>query len=193
MFHPDRELNRIIYDILQKDGKSISALSKELEKRGYRFHRLILTGYLRALTDLKVLKEKEIPPAKVYTPVRGRDRDIYEILGDKAIQISKEPDRNDQLILYALNRLFARAIFDEELKRAGVKELNVGREATSDERQEAKKMLVARGFKISSSSMTFMPENEMEEDYIDLLESIICDQFEISYLIKETKQTRLSI
>jgi DNA-binding PadR family transcriptional regulator len=193
LFHPERELNRIIYEILQKEGKSISALSKELEQRGYKFHRLILTGYLRALTDLKFLKEREIPPAKVYIPTRARERDIYEIMGEKAIQITDDIEMGEQLILYALNRLFDRAIFEEELKRAGVRESNSGREATNEERQAAKKMLVARGFKISSSSTAFMPQTDMNQEYIHLLESVICDQFAISYLIKETKQTKLSI
>lgn len=193
MFHPEKELNRIIYELVKKEGKSISALSKELESRGYKFHRLILTGYLRALTDLKILKEKVIPPAKIYIPARPRDKDIYEIIGEKASEITGDSEKSDRLVLYALNRLFDRAIFDEELKRAGIQEKDVGREATNEERQEAKRMLVARGFKISTATKAFMPEDNMEEEYIRLLESIITEQFGLSHLIKETKQTRLSI
>lgn len=193
MFHPEKELNRIIYELLQKEGKSISALSKELESRGYKFHRLILTGYLRALTDLKILKEKSIPPAKIYIPARSRDKDIYEVVGEKASEIADDREKSEKLILYTLNRLFERAVFEEELKRAGIREKDVGREATNEERQEAKKMLVSRGFRINPTSKAFMPEEEMEDEYIRLLESIITEQFGISHLIKETKQTRLSI
>jgi hypothetical protein len=82
MFNPDRALKDHIFDILKNDGMSISALSRELETRGIVLHRLILTGYLRALTDYNYLKEKMVPPAKVYVPVKGRDKDIYEVVGD---------------------------------------------------------------------------------------------------------------
>ncbi len=66
MFHPDKEMRDLLFEILNNDGKSISAISRELEEQGCSIHRLILTGYLRALTDLNILKEKEVPPAKVY-------------------------------------------------------------------------------------------------------------------------------
>ncbi|HRR67139.1 MAG TPA: hypothetical protein P5063_05780, partial [Methanomassiliicoccales archaeon] len=70
MFHPDRDLKQTIISMLSEEGRSISYLSKELKKQGFDMHRLILTGYLRALSDLNILKEKEVPPAKVYTAVK---------------------------------------------------------------------------------------------------------------------------
>ena len=71
MYNPDKEFARIIIDCLGKDGKSISALSKDLEDRGIKMHRLIITGYLRALTDQGVLREREIPPSKIYQPIKA--------------------------------------------------------------------------------------------------------------------------
>ena len=70
MYNPDKEFDRIIIECLGKDGKSISALSKDLESRGIKMHRLIITGYLRAMTDLGYLKEREIPPSKIYQPIK---------------------------------------------------------------------------------------------------------------------------
>ena len=77
MFHPDRDLKQVIITTLSEEGRSISYLSRELKKQGFDMHRLTLTGYLRAMTDLNILKEKDVPPAKIYTPVKGKERDIY--------------------------------------------------------------------------------------------------------------------
>ncbi|WNY26704.1 hypothetical protein MsAm2_04770 [Methanolapillus ohkumae] len=57
-----------IFDLL-KDGRqlSISGITRELKKRGIHEHRLIVTGYLRALNDLKRLNEFDLSPSKIYT------------------------------------------------------------------------------------------------------------------------------
>ncbi|HPP45052.1 MAG TPA: hypothetical protein PK446_04615, partial [Methanomassiliicoccaceae archaeon] len=123
MFNPDKLMKDLIYDILRTEGMSISALSRALEERGVSIHRLILTGYLRALTDLNELKEKEVPPAKIYIPVRAKDKDVYELVGQHARSICSG-DEADRLILYALNRLFKRPVFQEELKHAGVRNMS---------------------------------------------------------------------
>ena len=81
-------------------------------------HRLTLTGYLRAMTDLNILKEKDVPPAKIYTPVKGKERDIYLKIAEEAKLI--RGDRSADLTLYVLFKLFRRPIFKEELERAGV-------------------------------------------------------------------------
>jgi hypothetical protein len=194
MFHPERDLRRIIIDSLGEEGESISALSRDLEKEGHALHRLILTGYLRALTDLNVLREKEVPPAKIYVPAKGADKDIYQVVGDKARQMLPEPDKADALTLFALGRLFKRPVFQEELVRAGVNGQPAGRQATKEERQEAKNILVKVGFKIPDSSRAFIIDSlGMEAQYIELMTDIIVEAFDIAYLVRETRQTKLSL
>ena len=44
MFNPEKDFNRKVIETLGKDGRSISALAKELEAQGIKHHRLILTA-----------------------------------------------------------------------------------------------------------------------------------------------------
>ncbi len=191
MFHPERDLKFVILELLTDDGRSISSLSRELKKNGYELHRLILTGYLRALTDQHVLKEKDVPPAKIYVPIRGRQKDIYDVINEAAHNLA-EGRRAEELSLYAMWRLFKRPVFAEELARAGISGEPRGRQATPEERLEAKKVLVRSGFKIPDSSRAYVPDaNDLGADYQTLLEVIVAAQLDISYLVRETKQTKL--
>ena len=62
------DLSAEIYDLL-KDGRqlSISGVTRELKARNLNEHRLIVTGYLRALHDLDHLNEFDLSPSKIYT------------------------------------------------------------------------------------------------------------------------------
>jgi len=192
MFHPDRDLRLIILEILKEDGKSISAISRELEKRGYNQHRLILTGYLRAMTDLNVLKEKEIPPAKLYVVAKGREQNVYELVGERIRQLYGEGEKSDKLILVVLSRIMHRAVFADELAKAGVR-TSPGNEASKEERQEAKQALIRSGFKVPDSLKAYTIEApECDKDYAEVLTRLLADLYNIHYLVKETKQTRLN-
>jgi len=192
MFHPERDLRLAILDILKEEGKSISAISRELEARGYQQHRLILTGYLRGLTDLNVLRERNVPPSKIYVPIKGKEKDLYEYIGEKVRQSFGEGEKSDALILYTLVRIFKRPVFSDELSKSGIKG-PVGREVSKDERQEAKQVLMKSGFKIPDSIKAYSLESpEFEKDYIELMTRVLIEVFDITYLIRETKQTRLS-
>ena len=78
MFSPEKDLSRKIVETLGKDGMSISSLDKELAKMGIKDHRLVLTGYLRAMTDLGYLKMRDVPPAKIYVPAKRLPDSVYE-------------------------------------------------------------------------------------------------------------------
>ncbi len=192
MFHPDRDLKQIIISMLSDDGRSISYLSRELKKQGFDMHRLTLTGYLRALSDMNVLKEKDVPPAKIYTPIKGKERDIYLRVAEqsKIMALDKYPD----LTLYALYKLFKRPIFKEELERAGVFEFSPGVQAKEEEIADARKFMQKTGFKIPTSSKAYVPASEeLESTFQNLLVQILINDSECSYLVKETKQAKLDL
>jgi len=192
MFHPDRDLKQIIISMISEDGRSISYLSRELKKQGFDMHRLTLTGYLRALSDMNVLKEKDVPPAKIYTPVKGKERDIYLRVAEqaKALALDKYPE----LTLYTLYKLFKRPIFKEELERAGVFEFSPGVQAKDEEIVDVRKFMQKTGFKIPTSSKAYVPENEdLESLFQGLLAQILINDSECSYLVKETKQVKLDL
>ena len=193
MFHPEHDLRFAILEILREDGKSISAISRELEQRGFDLHRLILTGYLRALTDSGVLREKEVPPSKIYQPIKGKEKDIYETVSEAAHTIASDSEEADELTLYSLFRMFRRPIFQEELARAGIEGPSFGRTATKEERQEAKQILTKAGFKVPDSSKAYLMEEspELEKQFCDLMVFALISRQDVSYLVRETKQTKL--
>ncbi|MCE5296854.1 MAG: hypothetical protein LLG16_07110 [Euryarchaeota archaeon] len=191
MTDPDKALKEDIFDILKNDGKSISALSRDLEERGINIHRLILTGYLRALTDYNYLQEREVPPAKVYIPVKGKEKDIYEMVGEFARKLENGPDA-DLLILYSLNRLFRRPVFFEELRKAGVRDMPSAKQVGIEERQEAKKFIQRAGLKIADINLAYRNDDpSMAPRYEDLLSMVLCYTMSFSRLVRDTKQTKL--
>ncbi|MCD4843012.1 MAG: hypothetical protein K8R25_00825 [Methanosarcinales archaeon] len=108
-----------VRDMLKEQQLSISAISRELKKKGYDIHRLIITGYLRALYDTGYLEETEIPPSKVYTyNHKKQQRDIYLILEERLKDVDSE--YRFPAAVYILTSLFNRPCFRYELNLVGV-------------------------------------------------------------------------
>ena len=97
---------------------SISSIARELKKNGYDQHRLILTGYLRALNDMGYMEEIDIPPSKVYIFKAGMKRDVYTILKEhlKDIDITERLE----IAVFILSSLFHRPCFKYELELLGI-------------------------------------------------------------------------
>jgi len=108
----------IITEMLANQQMSISRIARELKKSGYDQHRLILTGYLRALHDTGYLEELDIPPSKVYALRANLNRDIYGILKEhlKDIDVSERLE----IAVYILTSLFHRPAFKYELGLLGI-------------------------------------------------------------------------
>ena len=186
MFNPDKEFARIIVDCLGKDGKSISALSKDLEARGIKIHRLLITGYLRALTDQGILRERDVPPSKIYQPMKPLPETIYDAVSRSCRNLT---DDADELILYVLNRLFKRPIFDTELKAAGVMR-PIGKPASDHDVNESKKVLKRAG-NIGIGQKAFFPDKEYPERYYEVLADLVIETRGGRHLVMETRQTKL--
>jgi len=186
MFNPEKDFNRKVIECLGKDGKSISALSKELMTIGIKHHRLILTGYLRAMTDMNILREREVPPSKIYQPIRSLPESIYESVGKSCRKLSQDPD---ELILYVLHALFKRPVFESELRLAGVTR-PIGRPASDHEVSESRKILRRSGNVVPSQSASY-PSKDFPEIYADVLSDAILDVKDSRYLVMDTRQTKL--
>jgi len=192
MFRPDKDLRETILDLVASDGKSISAIHRDLQERKVDVHRLILTGYLRALTDLKIVKEMDVPPSKVYTPARQRDPDIYEAVGDTARRIMPAADA-DRLILYSLLKLFNRPVFLEELRAAGVK-ASIGHVVTPEKRAEAKNFLKKGKIKVPDSSPAFTLEGaDLQPRFEALMATMILDSLNASALVMREPARQVKI
>jgi hypothetical protein len=144
----EEKLNYKLLELLEGRQLSISGLSRELKAGGIDEHRLFLTGYLRALRDLDILEEIEVPPSKIYSLPEKADNYIPESIPEKIEDSSSEknkdrkqpelPDPEDiysifrtQLFkidldlripvgVYVVTRLFERPCFRKELKLMGI-------------------------------------------------------------------------
>lgn len=186
MFNPEKEFHRLVIEALGKDGKSISSLAKDLEKMGFKHHRLILTGYLRALTDMNVLKERDVPPSKIYQPIKALPDSIYESVGKACRKVSPDPD---ELILYCLCKIFKRPVFEHELKYAGVTR-SIGRPALDHEVQECRKFLRRTG-SVIQGTVAVHPAKDFPEEFSLVLADMALESTESRYLVMDTKQTKL--
>jgi hypothetical protein len=112
------EYYHILTKIMVNKQMSISSIARELKKNGYDQHRLILTGYLRALHELGHLDEIDIPPSKVYIFKSGMKRDVYTILKDhlKDIDITERLE----IAVFILSSLLHRPCFKYELELLGI-------------------------------------------------------------------------
>ncbi|MGD9963653.1 MAG: hypothetical protein AB7S97_07140 [Thermoplasmata archaeon] len=191
MFSPEKDMRDLVIEVLKKDPASISGLSRELAGRGVKMHRLELTGYLKALADLDILKEKDIKPAKVFSVSGGRDRSLYEMVGDRVNEMPGTSTERATIAAYCLQRLFKRAVFDMEVMRCGVDGIVEGRKATPDERAEAKSILVRMGYKVPNSDVPTVVEAELEPLFVRVLADIVVDKFGLRSHAKETTQTKL--
>lgn len=132
----EEKLNLKILELLEGRRLSISGLSRELKAIGIDEHRLVLTGYLRALRDLEILDEIEIPPSKIYTlpektsePLSDKNKEfrspelsdpeeLYSILRTQLLKINL--DFRIPVGVYIVSRLFERPCFRRELKLIGI-------------------------------------------------------------------------
>lgn len=191
MFSPQKDMKELVLEILKKDAMSISGLSRELAARGVKLHRLELTGYLKALADMSVLKEKDIKPAKVFSVSASRERNLFEVVGESSARYARTDDDRATLAAYTLQRLFKRAVFDMEIRRCGVEGAVEGRKATPEERSEAKALLTRTGYKVPNSDVPTVVEKDLEEKFIQVLADVVVEGFNAKSYLKETTQLKL--
>ena len=188
---PER-LKDLIIKYVKEEERSISSLSRRLEEEGHKMHRLVLTGYLKALTDVGVLREKEIPPAKVYTTSAHRDKNLYEAVGEKCLALKVKEDEKAEAAVYTLQKLFHRPIFFEELKQCGFKEgMEDAEQITGDERREAKAALTKAKVHLPYNDPAYIVKKDYELIYQDILTDIIIESFKAKRLVIGTKQLKL--
>ena len=112
------EFYNILTELLANKQMSISSIARELKKKGFDYHRLILTGYLRALHDRGFLEEIDIPPSKVYTFKPNIKKDIYNIIKEHLKDI--ETSERLEIAIFILTSLFHRPCFKYELGLLGM-------------------------------------------------------------------------
>lgn len=187
----EKNLTEIILDIIKIDPKSISGITRDINAGGYKYHKLVVTGYLKALEDLGYVRERDLPPSKVYYKSIPHKKDIYESIGDKVSDMDLTKKNQILVAIYILGRLFHRPIFRQELTRCG---LTGDIEATMvepDEAAEARKIILKAGFQIPRKEPAYEAKYDLEDKFQQIVIEIFIEQFGIRKLIFEGTQSKL--
>ena len=191
MFSPDKQLKEIILEEIRSEPVSISGLVRKLKSRGIDIHRLVLTGYLKALTDTGVIREKAIPPSKIFTPVGSKEMTIYEAIANACEENGLDKRKATAVAVYTLERLFHRPIFRRELNEMKMGETAELRHAPQATVAEARRILAKAGYRIPESEPAYTVEGEYEHESRAVLTSALSASYRLSYLALDTKQMTL--
>ncbi|MGC8663538.1 MAG: hypothetical protein ACP5SF_03215 [Thermoplasmata archaeon] len=183
-----KTLRETIIEILNQEEMSISSISKKLEKEGFKIHRLILTGYLQALRDLNILKEKEIQPSKIYTVMRIEEKNIYEILTEF---FTDHPESGD-LCVFVLYKFFKRPILKWEIDRCGASKPEFAERVYGESRKETIDVFDALGIPITKNMPAYVPKKDYYNEYMDIMTQLIIRTFNLQkYTINKKTQLKL--
>lgn len=190
-FDKEQSLKERILSDLTTEEKSISGLQKSLEDKGFSHHRLYLTGYLKALVDVGLLKEKEIKPARIYSPLYNESRDIYDYAG-KVSRIYDEEMSGDY-VLMLLYTLFSRPVFMREIERCNVDLPRNYRKVTSAKRMEYVMKLQEAGIKIPQNNMMVEPLSRDPSHLMILMRDLLVSIFDLRRLTIPEESTQKTL
>ena len=198
MLIPDVTFKSRIFQELMNGDKSISTLHRALQDDGHKVHRLVLTGYLKAMEEMGVLTSREFPPSKVYSISSNMEQDIYETVKEICANMNDIPESNrPEIILYFFQKLFKRPVFLSELQRAGISgdPESFAVKIPNEERLEAKKLLTKRGYKLAHKEQAYLVQADIRYDreFDLLLQQAFLHKFKASNLAIDTKQTTLGM
>lgn len=186
------EFYNTLTGILANKQMSISSIARELKKNGHDHHRLILTGYLRALHDMGYLEETDIPPSIVYTFKNSPKRDIYAIVKDHL----KEFDISDRLeiAVFILSSLFHRPCFKYELGLLGIEARKTGAVKESKDPRLKEYRAAAARIKIPGDDPAFEVGDggDLVQKGNEVLIGIINELIDLDGLKAKYQQTKLA-
>jgi hypothetical protein len=192
LFVPERNLKDLVVSYLREQERSISALTKQLKADGYSFHRLFVTGYLKALADAGILREKDIPPAKVYGTSAHREPNLYELVGSRCREATREEAEQVRLAIGVLQKLFRRPIFLREMRECGFAGAIDAPQAPREEREEARRGLVKLGLPLPTNEPAYATQDRRNEVRDEILFDLVIERFGMGSLVLETKQMKLT-
>ena len=191
MYFLEKNFKNLILSYVKKEEKSISGLAKELESEGHKMHRLYLAGYLKALTDLGILKEKNIPPSKVYTTSVHLDKTLYESIGEKCRDLKISEDRKATAAAFILQRLFKRPVFLSEIRMCGFEGVVVSSKATPEERTDIRNYLLKSGLAIPGNDPAYKVEDRFMNEFEVVVTNALLEKFDATSLIVDTRQAKI--
>jgi hypothetical protein len=187
----ERELKDLILELIKTDPKSISGITRELKDQGQIFHKLVVTGYLKALTDMGYLRERDLPPSKIYYKSIPHKKDIYESLGEKVSELDLSKRNQIILAIDILGRLFNRPVFRHELIRCGFTGDIDAPSADPETVTQARKFLSKAGVKIPKNEPAFESRMAYDHEFQKIVLDIFREQFGIKKFAYDKTQVKL--
>ena len=191
IYEPDQILMEFILQEIKEGGKSISALNRDLKEKGLDMHKLVLTGYLKALADMGIVRERQIPPSKVYTAAATRKKTIYEHIGENARDLGRSEIERATIATYAMQKLFRRPVFLEEIRKCNIDAAPEADGIGGDERSDAKKIVAKAGYKLPFNDPAYIVGDNMDLQLLNMLQEIVIEEMKIGSLVAKTKQLTL--
>ncbi len=189
---PDKNLKEEIVSELVEEEKSISGLQKALEGRGINTHRLVLTGYLKALVDTGILREKEIKPSRIYSIQSIPGKDIYEQVGTAARKYS--PDNTGDHALELLYYIFNRPIFVREIERCNVELPREYRTVVPQRRMEYVAKLNEQGIKVPQNNLMMEPLSRDNQKLLIMLRELVFSTMDVKrYVMSDQEGTQTTL
>ena len=179
----DIDLKESILQILAVRENTISGIHGKLKEMGIETHRLVLTGYLRAMKDLEILVEKEIKPSKLYFISEKTSSDIYNIVGKVSQSINEES--SPEIALSILFTLFKRPIFMREIERCGLLAPRRYTKVMPSDRLKYIEKLTRAGVSIPSNSIMIEPESDSSRISDDILLRVLNEAFNLKRYSRE--------
>ena len=179
----DTDLKESILQILAVRENTISGIHVKLKEMGIDTHRLVLTGYLRAMKDMEILVEKEIKPSKLYFISEKTSSDIYNIVGKVSQSINEES--SPEIALSILFTLFKRPIFMREIERCGLLAPRRYTKVMPSDRLKYIEKLTRAGVSIPSNSIMIEPEDDSLRISDDILLRVLNEAFNLKRYSRE--------
>lgn len=121
----------------------------------------------------------------------GRERNLYELLGDIARDLERDERRAARLAIAILQRLFRRPVFLREVRECGFPSGYDAQMVEEEGRREARDHLLKVGIRIPLSEPAYRVDARRAEKQEEALVRLVAERFGVSRLVLETKQTRL--
>ena len=196
MFIPDSSFKNVIFQELENGDKSISSLHRTLKDNGYKVHRLVITGYLKAMEEMGILTSREFPPSRVYSISTSAEKDIYETVGNICMNMDFPNELRAEIAFFFFQKLFRRPIFLGEMLRTGFEQNpeSYAVKVSGEERLEVKRMLAKKGFKLPNRDPAFIiVKAKYDQEFDEIIQQMLLQKFRVSGLAMGTKQTKLGL
>ena len=179
-----------ISEKLKDKDLSINSICKAIET-DVKIHRLYLSGYLKALVDMGYLDEKKFPPSKIYKlKPQKKNESIYKATGKHVKKMGKNEKEMSEIAVAALQRIFKRAIFGEEIRKCGFNTAYLDAEEEDEEVKELRKILNRSNANIPEKDACYTNE-KYNGEVAEVLLKLVEEKFNIERIRVRTKQIKL--